>query len=53
MAIINQIYYNDNNPDELFGSIHLDAAEEMINAIDLWNTELPFFYSENLPKNFV
>ncbi|CAF3435030.1 unnamed protein product [Rotaria sp. Silwood2] len=54
LAIINQIYYNDKNPDDIFGSIHLDIAHKMINSIQLWNTELPFIYSyENIPPNFV
>ncbi|CAF1294130.1 unnamed protein product [Rotaria sordida] len=54
LAIINQIYYNDKKPEDIFGSIHLDRAHEMINSIDLWNTELPFGFSyENFPPNFV
>ncbi|CAF1257607.1 unnamed protein product [Rotaria sp. Silwood1] len=54
LAIINQIYYNDKNPEDIFGSIHLDFAHEIINSIELWNTELPFGYTyETLPPNFV
>ncbi len=54
LAIINQIYYNDKKPEDIFGSIQLDLAHEMIDSIELWNTELPFVYSySKLPPNFV
>jgi hypothetical protein len=53
LGIINQIY-NDKNPEDIFGSIHLDLAHKMIDSIELWNTELPFVYSySKLPPNFV
>ena len=53
MAIINQMYYNDKNPEEIFGTVRLDLAREMVDSMDLWNTELPFLYSSDLPPNFV
>jgi hypothetical protein len=53
MAIINQMYYNDKNPEQIFGNVRMDLAQEMVDSIELWNTELPFFYSSDLPSNFV
>jgi hypothetical protein len=54
LAIVNQIYYNDKNPEDIFGSIHLDHARQMVDSIELWNTELPFFHSSStIPPNFV
>ena len=53
MAIINQMYYKDKNPEDIFGTVQMDLAREMIDSIELWNTELPFFYSTDLPPNFV
>lgn len=54
LAIINQIYYNDKNPEEIFGAVQLDLAHEMIESIELWNTELPFLHPyATLPPNFV
>ena len=53
MAIINQIYYNDKDPEDIFGTVRVDLAREMVASIELWNTELPFVYSSNLPPNFV
>lgn len=54
LAIINQMYFNDKNPDEIFGSVRLDLAHEMVDSIELWNTEMPFIRSySNLPPNFV
>ncbi|CAF1322688.1 unnamed protein product [Adineta ricciae] len=49
LAFINQIYFNDKNPEEIFGSIQLDLAREMMQSID--TTDL---YSSTLfPPNFV
>jgi hypothetical protein len=48
------MYFNDKNPDEIFGSVRLDLAREMVDSIELWNTEMPFIRSYcNLPPNFV
>ncbi|UJR13468.1 hypothetical protein I4U23_000482 [Adineta vaga] len=54
LAIINQIYYNDKNPEEIFGTVHLDRVNEMVASIELWNTEVPMidFYA-TMPANFV
>ncbi|CAF0759180.1 unnamed protein product [Adineta ricciae] len=54
LAIINQIYYNDKNPEDIFGAVHLDRVREMVDSIELWNTELPMICSySNMPANFV
>lgn len=54
LAIINQIYYNEKNPEEIFGTVQVDLAREMVDSIELWNTELPFIHSyATLPPNFV
>ncbi|CAF1068589.1 unnamed protein product [Adineta steineri] len=54
LAIVNQIYYNDKNPEEIFGSIQLEHAHQMVDSIELWNTEVPLIYSySTLPPNFV
>lgn len=54
LAIINQMYYNDKKPEDIFGTIHIDLVHKMIDSIELWNTELPFIYSySTLPSNFV
>lgn len=49
LAFINQIYFNDKNPEEIFGSIQLDLAREMVQSIDTTDP-----YSSTLfPPNFV
>ncbi|CAF2331167.1 unnamed protein product [Rotaria sp. Silwood2] len=54
LAFINQIYFNDKNPEDIFGSIQIDAAHEMVRSIELSNTEFPSNYSFSmLPPNFV
>jgi hypothetical protein len=54
LALINQIYFNDKNPEDIFGSVHMDLAHEMIQSIKLHNTKLSSVYSSSmLPPNFV
>ncbi|CAF1275509.1 unnamed protein product [Adineta ricciae] len=33
LAIINQVYFQDRNPEEIFGSFRLDEAFDMINSL--------------------
>jgi hypothetical protein len=49
LAIINQVYFNK-NPEDIFGSVHIDLAHKMIQSIKLQNTELSF---SMFPPNFV
>lgn len=39
LAIINQVYFQDKNPEEIFGSICIEQAFDMINSIDFKNKE--------------
>jgi len=51
LALINQIYFNDKNPDDIFGPIHIDLAHQMI---ELQTIELPLLSSYSMfPPNFV
>lgn len=52
LAFINQIYFNDKNPDDIFGPVHLDLVHQMIQSIDCHPTELSLLYTM-LPPNFV
>jgi hypothetical protein len=54
LAIINQVYCNEKQPEEIFGSVQLNLVDEMIDSIELWNRNisLPFCYA-TLPPNFV
>ncbi|CAF0804003.1 unnamed protein product [Adineta steineri] len=54
LAFINQIYFNDKNPDDIFGCIHMDLAHEMVQSIESRNSEITHIYnSPLLPPNFV
>ncbi|CAF0724794.1 unnamed protein product [Rotaria sordida] len=55
LAFINQIYFNDKNPEDIFGSIQIDVAHEMVQSIELkHNTEFSLNYSSSMfPPNFV
>ncbi len=46
IACINQVYFNDKNPDNIFGSLELNSAREMVQELDLYS-------SPSLPPNFV
>lgn len=41
LAIVNQLYYNDQHPEQIFGLVRLDSAVQMVNAIDLCHSALP------------
>ena len=54
LAFINQVYFKDNNPEDIFGSVQIDVVREMVQSIVLCNTELPYVYSLSVfPANFV
>ncbi|CAF0734085.1 unnamed protein product [Rotaria sp. Silwood1] len=54
LAFINQIYFNNKNPEDIFGSIQINAAHEMVQSIEIYNTEFSLNYSFSmLPPNFV
>jgi hypothetical protein len=33
LAIVNQVYFQENNPEEIFGRVRVDLASELINSI--------------------
>jgi hypothetical protein len=48
------MYFNDKKPEDIFGSVRIDLAREMVQSIELFNTELTHAYSSSiLPSNFV
>lgn len=54
LALINQMYFNDKNPEDIFGSVHIDLAHEMVQSIKLKTIELPVSYTSLMcPRNFV
>lgn len=54
LAFINQIYFNDKNPEDIFGSVEIDAAREMVQSIEFYSLELPSDLSlSTFPPNFV
>ncbi len=52
LAVINQIYFNDKNPEDIFGCVHMDLAHETVQSIELRQLELSLVYS-TFPPNFV
>ena len=54
LAFINQIYFNDKNPEDIFGSVEIDAAHEMVKSLEFYDSELPSNLSFSMfPPNFV
>ncbi|CAF1458829.1 unnamed protein product [Rotaria sordida] len=39
LAIINQVYFHDKNPDDIFGNVCIDHVFEMINSMNIRNIE--------------
>jgi hypothetical protein len=53
LAYINQIYFQERNPEDIFGPVHLDRAREMLESIALPDVEHFYGYPSFLPSNFV
>ena len=53
MAIINQMYFQDKNPEDIFGTVRLDLAREMIQSIECGQNKNFSSYPAFLPANFV
>lgn len=54
LAFINQIYFNDKNPEEIFGPVEIDLVHQMVQSIESQPMESSLFYSSSLcPPNFV
>lgn len=54
LAFINQIYFNDKNPEAIFGPIQIDLVHQMVQSIESQQAEPSLLYSSSLcPPNFV
>lgn len=54
LAIINQIYFNDKSPEDIFGSVHIELAQEMVQSIEFHDVQYSSIYSSPFcPPNFV
>jgi hypothetical protein len=48
LAIINQVYFQDKNPEDIFGSICIEHAFDVINSINIKNKEsIPMIVSRH------
>lgn len=54
LAFINQVYFNEKSPEDIFGPIHIDLVHQIVQSIDCQPIEPSFLYSSSLlPPNFV
>ncbi|CAF2021352.1 unnamed protein product [Rotaria magnacalcarata] len=54
VAFINQIYFNDKNPEDIFGTVEIDAAHEMVKSLKFHDSEVSSNFSFSMfPPNFV
>ncbi|CAF3493267.1 unnamed protein product [Rotaria socialis] len=54
LAFINQIYFNDKNPEDIFGTVEIDAAHEMVKSLEFYDSELSSNFSFSMfSPNFV
>ncbi|CAF5143511.1 unnamed protein product, partial [Rotaria magnacalcarata] len=54
VAFINQIYFNDKNPEDIFGTVEIDAAHEMVKSLKFYDSEVSSNLSFSMfPPNFV
>ena len=53
LAFINQIYFHGHDAEQIFGSVRLDLAEEMVQSIEIDDPETFQGYPSSLPFNFV
>lgn len=37
LAIINQVYFQDKNPEDIFGNIRVDHVQDIVNSINFHN----------------
>lgn len=53
LAYINQIYFHGQDAEQIFGSVRMELAHEMVQSIEIDNPETFQGYPAFLPSNFV
>jgi hypothetical protein len=52
LAYINQAYFNDKNPEDIFGSVQINLAYEIVQSLKCYPPNLSHAYAF-VPPNFV